>query len=313
MTFDAQAPAKQSPTSFPFGPAERYHRASPASRTGPRMTPPDLIDSRLAVDGHVATLTLHCDDVRNELTGTLLAGEIVAVVEWINREESISALIVTGAGAAFCAGGNVKHMHERSLPGNEGGAFSGDAHMVQNRYRHGIQRMAMAMHHLEVPSIAAVNGAAVGAGCDLACMCDLRIASTTAKIGETFINLGIIPGDGGAWFLQRVVGYQRAAEMTFSGRMVEAQEALAIGLFLEVVAPEALMPRARELAAAFAAKPPQAMRLAKRLLRHGRGPAPLADHLELCALMQGLAHNTEDHAEAVAAFLDPRSPSFRGR
>jgi enoyl-CoA hydratase/carnithine racemase len=277
------------------------------------MTPPDLIDSRLTVDGRVATLALHRDDVRNELTGTMLAGEIVAIVEWINREETISALIVTGTGVAFCAGGNVKHMHERSQPGNEGGAFSGDAHAVQNRYRHGIQRMALALHRLEVPSIAAVNGAAVGAGCDLACMCDIRIASADAKIGETFVNLGLVPGDGGAWFLQRIVGYQRAAELTFSGRLLDAQQALAIGLFLEVVAQEALLPRARELAATFAAKPPQALRLAKRLLRAAQGPAPLADHLELCALMQGLAHNTVDHAEAVAAFLERRTPAFTGR
>jgi enoyl-CoA hydratase/carnithine racemase len=277
------------------------------------MTPPDLIDSRLTVENRVATLALNRDDVRNELTGTMLAGEIVAVVEWINREESISALIVTGTGSAFCAGGNVKHMHERSLPGNEGGAFSGDAHAVQNRYRHGIQRMALAMHKLEVPTIAAVNGAAVGAGCDLACMCDIRIGSAEARIGETFVNLGLIPGDGGAWFLQRIVGYQRAAELLFSGRMLDATEALAIGLFLEVVAPDALLPRARALAETFAARPPRALRMAKRLLRAAQGPAPLSDHLDLCALMQGLAHNTADHAEAVAALLDRRTPSFTGR
>jgi enoyl-CoA hydratase/carnithine racemase len=282
-------------------------------KPSPEMTPPDLIDSRLVIEGRVATLTLNRDDVRNELTGTLLAGEIVAVVDWINREESVSVLVLTGAGAAFSSGGNVKHMHERGLPGNEGGSFSGDAYVVQNRYRHGIQRMALAMHRLEVPSIAAVNGAAVGAGCDLACMCDLRIASTAAKIGETFVNLGIIPGDGGAWFLQRIVGYQRAAEMTFSGRVLDAAEALAVGLVLEVVAPDALLFRAREIADSFAAKPPQALRLAKRLLRAGQGPTPLAEHLDLCALMQGLAHNTEDHAEAVAAFLDRRVPGFKGR
>jgi len=277
------------------------------------MTPPDLIDSRLTVEGRVATLTLHRDDVRNELTGTLLAGEIVAVADWISREESISVLVLTGMGAAFCAGGNIKHMHERGLPGNEGGTFSGDAYTVQNRYRHGIQRMALAMHKLEVPSIAAVNGAAVGAGCDLACMCDIRIGSTEAKIGETFVNLGLIPGDGGAWFLQRVVGYQRAAEMTFSGRLLDAAEAQAIGLFLETVPPEALLPRARTLAESFAAKPPQALRLAKRLLRAAQGTAPLPDHLELCAVFQGLAHNTEDHTEAVAAFLDHRPAAFKGR
>ena len=118
---------------------------------------------------------------------------------------------------------------------------------MQNRYRQGIQRMALAMHALEVPAIAALNGAAVGAGFDLALMCDVRIAASTATVGETFVNLGIIPGDGGGWLLQRLVGYQRAAEMTFSGRTLAAEEALAVGIFLEVTEPADLMARAREL------------------------------------------------------------------
>ena len=277
------------------------------------MTPPDLIDSRLDIAGRVATLTLNRDDVRNELTGTLLSAEIAAVVDWINRDEGISALVITGAGAAFSSGGNVKHMRDRALPGNEGGSFSGDAYTVQNRYRHGIQRMALALHRLEVPSIAAVNGPAFGAGCDLACLCDVRIAAESARIGETFVTLGIIPGDGGGWFLQRVVGYQRAAELTFSGRVLTAAEALAIGLVLEVVPNEALLLRAHAMAQGFAAQPPQALRLAKRLLKAGQGPAPLAEHLDLCALMQGLCHNTADHAEAVAAFLERRPGAFSGR
>ena len=122
--------------------------------------------------------------------------------EWINTDDSISVLILTGAGKAFSAGGNVKHMLNRE------GSFGGSVYEVQKKYREGIQRVALALHKLEVPSIAAVNGPAIGAGFDLACMCDLRIASSDAKMGETFVNLGIIPGDGGAWLLQRVVGYQ---------------------------------------------------------------------------------------------------------
>jgi enoyl-CoA hydratase/carnithine racemase len=163
-----------------------------------------------------------------------------------------------------------------------------------------------------VPAIAAVNGAAVGAGFDLACMCDVRIASNTATVGETFVNLGIIPGDGGGWLLQRLVGYQRAAEMTFSGRTLRADEALAIGIFLELTEPADLMARARELAAGFAAKPPRVVRLTKRLLRSAQR-MEFPDFLDLCAVMQGMCHNTEDHLEAVSAFLEKRPPVFQGR
>jgi enoyl-CoA hydratase/carnithine racemase len=168
--------------------------------------PPELTDALIEVDGQVATLTFNRNDVRNELTGTGLADDIVRTVDWVNSAETISALILTGAGKAFSAGGNIKHMRDRR------GSFAGDVYAVQKKYREGIQRMALAMHRLELPSIAAINGPAVGAGFDLACMCDLRLAASDAVMGETFINLGIIPGDGGAWFLQRLVGHQRAAQ-----------------------------------------------------------------------------------------------------
>jgi enoyl-CoA hydratase/carnithine racemase len=271
------------------------------------MTQPELVDSTLEIDGRIAVLTLNRDDVRNELTGTRLSEEIVTVVDWINGHEGVSCLIVTGAGSAFSAGGNVKHMQNR-----EQGSFAGDVYTVQNRYRSGIQRMALAMHRLEVPSIAAINGAAIGAGCDLACMCDVRVASQTAKIGETFVNLGIIPGDGGGWFLQRLLGYQRAAEMTFSGRVLDAAEAKAIGLVLEVVEPDELLAHARSMAAGFAAKPPRTVRLTKRLLKSAQ-KMELPEYLELCALMQGICHQTEDHGEAVSAFLEKRTPVYQGR
>jgi enoyl-CoA hydratase/carnithine racemase len=270
-------------------------------------TPPALTDSTIEIEGRVATLTLNRHDVRNELTGTHLAAEIAEVAQWINREEGISALIITGAGTTFSAGGNIKHMLDRAH-----GSFAGDVYTVQNRYRAGIQRMALAMHVLEVPAIAAVNGPAVGAGFDLLLMCDVRIAASAATVAENFANLGLIPGDGGGWLLQRLVGYQRAAEMTFSGRTVEANEALQLGIFIEVTKPAQLMPRVRELAAGFAAKPPRSVRLAKRMLKAAQR-MELPDYLELCAIVQGMCHNTEDHLEAVSAFLEKRPPVYQGR
>jgi enoyl-CoA hydratase/carnithine racemase len=270
------------------------------------MKLPELIDATLAVDGRVVVMTLNRDDLRNALTGTALVDDIVNATAWVNACEELSVLILTGAGAAFCAGGNIKEMQTRQ------GIFAGSALEIENSYRKGIQRMTLAMDRTEVPVIAAVNGPAVGAGFDLACMCDLRLASSRALVGETFINLGLIPGDGGAWYLQRLVGYQRAAELTLSGRLVKAEEALALGLFLEVVAPDQLLPRALELAHQIASRPPQAIRLTKRLLRQARSH-DLASVLQESAAFQAMLHRTDDHLEAVNAFLEKRPGQFTGR
>jgi len=267
---------------------------------------PQLRDALLSVEGRVATLTFNRDDVRNALTGTGLVEDIVDTVQWVNQAEAISVLVMTGAGSAFSAGGNIKEMRDRS------GAFAGDVLEVQRRYRQGIQNIPLAMHRAEVPVIAAVNGPAVGAGFDLACMCDLRIAADNALFGETFINLGIIPGDGGAWFLQRLIGYQRAAELTLTGRLVKADEALELGLVLEVTPPDQLLTRATDLAAKIAAKPPQTVRMTKRLLKLAQRQE-LPDFLDLCACFQGMCHNTEDHVEAVKAFLEKREGNYLGR
>jgi len=275
------------------------------SETEINMNLPTLKDSTLQVKGRVALLTLMRNDVRNALTGTFLADDIVQTVNWANFEPGLSALIITGDGSAFCSGGNIKDMHDRS------GIFSGSPISIQDEYRRGIQQMPLAVHKAEIPLIAAVNGPAIGAGFDLACMCDLRIASTRAQVGETFINLGITPGDGGAWFMQRLIGYQRAAELTFTGRVIKAKEALEIGLFLEVVEPDLLLERAWELAGEIAAKPPQAVRLTKRMMKLAQR-SDLPDFLDLCACFQAMAHHTEDHHEAVCAFLEKRTGSYRG-
>jgi len=266
---------------------------------------PKLKDAAISLENRVATLILQRDDVRNALTGTSLVDDIVNTVNWVNCEPDVSVLIITGDGTAFSSGGNVKAMRDQS------DMFNGAPIKIQEQYRHGIQQMPLALHTAEIPVIAAVNGAAIGAGFDLACMCDIRIASTRAQVSEAFINLGITPGDGGAWFMQRLIGYQKAAELTFTGRLITAEEGLRLGLFLEVVEPDALMPRVRELALHIAAKPPLTLRLTKRLMKLAQR-SDLADFLDLCACFQSLSHHTSDHLEAVSAFLEKRQAHFTG-
>lgn len=265
---------------------------------------PALTDAALVRDGRVAVLTLQRDDVRNALTGTGLVDDICASLEWANACDELSVLILTGAGAAFSAGGNIKLMRERSgsAPPSE----------LEQFYRRGIQRIPAAMRRSEIAIIAAVNGPAMGAGFDLANMCDIRIGSTRAQFGESFINLSLIAGDGGAWFLQRLVGPQRAAELTLTGRVVKAEEARALGILLEVTEPEALMPRAHDIAAQIAAKPPLAVRYAKRTLRLAQEQG-LGEHLEACASFQAILQKTGDHLEALGAFFEKRPGNFKGR
>lgn len=267
---------------------------------------PTLTDASLRIENRYAILTFNRDDVRNALTGTALVDDICSAIDWANQNSELNCLILTGNGKAFSSGGNIKDMAERR------GMFGGSPAELAESYRRGIQRMSRAVSHAEIPLIAAVNGAAVGAGFDLACMCDIRLGSEYTLFGETFINLGIIPGDGGAWFLQRLVGYQRAAELTFSGRLVKADEALALGLLLEVVSADQLLPRAEALAANFAQKPPQALRLSKRLLKSAQRQE-LNDFLDLCASVQATCHHTDDHMTALTAFIDKTPAQFSGQ
>lgn len=272
---------------------------------------PNLRDASLNLEDRVAVLTLERDDLRNALTGTALIDDIVDTVEWANRSGEVSVLIITGSGQAFCAGGNIKEMQYRDGDHRDG-PFGGTALELERKYREGIQRIPRAIHRAEIPIIAAVNGPAIGAGCDLACMCDIRIGSERATFGETFVNLGIIPGDGGAWFLQRLIGYQRAAEITLTGRLVHAEEAVQLGLMMEQVPAPQLLSRAMTLAQQMAVKPPQALRMSKRLMKMAQRHE-LEDFLELCAAWQGMLHNTDDHAEAVNAFVEKREGVYRGR
>jgi enoyl-CoA hydratase/carnithine racemase len=255
-------------------------------------------------EGAIVTLTMNAPETRNALTGNSAVDEFVAACARINADDSVRCVIVTGAGKAFSSGGNVKDM-KKFTTGEVGGAE------IRRWYREGIQRLPLALTALEVPTIAAVNGPAVGAGCDLACMCDMRIASTDASFAESFVRVGLIPGDGGAWLLPRAVGMARAAEMAFTGEAVNAAEALACGLVSRVVAPEDLMTEARVLAAKVARNAGVTLRLAKKLLREGQKQG-LDSLLELSAGFQVLAHQSKAHAEAVNAFIEKREPDFRG-
>jgi enoyl-CoA hydratase/carnithine racemase len=264
---------------------------------------PALQDSTLHIEGRVAVLTFNRDDMRNALTGTGIADDICVALEWTSGAD-VSVLILTGAGSAFSAGGNIKAMRER--------AVTSSAAEMEQYYRRGVQRIPRAMAAAEIAVIAAVNGPAIGAGFDLVNMCDICIASTQAQFGETFVNLGLMAGDGGGWFLQRAVGAQRAAELTLTGRLVRAEEAAQIGIALEVTDPERLLPRAKEIAGQIAAKPPLAVRYAKRALRLAQDQ-PLAQHLDACASFQAALQKTEDHLEALAAFFEKRPGQFKGK
>jgi enoyl-CoA hydratase/carnithine racemase len=258
---------------------------------------PVLVDCTLSLNNNIVTLTFNRHDVRNALTSTAIADDIINTVEWINSTPEVAVLIITGAGSAFSSGGNIKDMAERA------GDFAGDVQELERRYRQGIQRIPLALHKLEVPVIAAVNGPAIGAGFDIANMCDIRIASTKAKFGETFVNLGIIPGDGGAWFMQRLIGYQKAAELTFTGRIIDAVEAKEMGVVLDITAPEHLLSKVNELAAEMASKPVASLRLTKRLMKLAQR-TELPDFLDICAVFQGMCHNNPEHLSAVNTMIE---------
>lgn len=247
----------------------------------------------------IVTLTLNAPEARNALTSQAQWDAVVAACERVQADPAVKVVIVTGAGSAFCAGGNVKDFRDKR------GLAAGSGMEIRDNYRRGIQRIPLAFHRLDVPTIAAVNGPAIGAGCDLACMADIRIASEKASFAESFVKLGLIPGDGGAWLLQRVVGYARAAEMSFTGDTVDAQAALAMGLVSRVVPHETLLAEATALAERIAANPGQALRMTKRLMREAQ-TSRLDAILELSAAYQALTHGSAEHEGAVAAFLERR-------
>ncbi len=249
----------------------------------------------------VATITLNRPKTLNALNVPMMESLLQAVAD-IDQDERVKVGVLTGTGRGFCSGGDVKDMRPR---GQESLA------QTRERYRRGIHRIPLALHRLQKPVIASVNGPAVGPGCDLALMCDIRLASETATFGEVYVHVGLVPGEGGTYFLPRTVGLSRACEMIFTGEVIDAQEAERIGLVSRVVSPDRLKEETYALARKIADGPPLAIRFAKAALYHGLN-YDLTSHLDLLAFMQSILYQTEDHHEGVRAFVEKRKAIFQG-
>ena len=221
----------------------------------------------------------------------------------VNTDMGVRCVVLTGAGRAFSAGGDLKAMRDKT------GLFAGAEAEIRERYKTVVHRIVRSLYHLEIPLVAAVNGPAMGLGCDIAGLADIRIASDKASFGLPFLKLGIVPGDGGGWITPRYAGYARAAELLFTARTIDAATAADWGMVNRVVAHDQLMEEALALAEEIAAQSGQALRMTKTLLRQGREQS-FDQVLEATAAMQALAHLGEDHAEGVAAALERRKPRF---
>lgn len=262
-------------------------------------------DLQYQTEGPLAILTLDRPAARNAYSSAMVES-LVAALDAAERDEQVRAIILTGAGQAFHAGGDLKQMRDAT------GMFAGDPVALRRQYVEGIQRVPRRIALCDKPIVAAINGAAIGAGLDLACMCDLRVAAEGAQLGSTFVKVGLVPGDGGAHVLARAIGFARALELMLTGRVIDAREALAIGLVHRVVEAGAVLDAARQLAGAIALNAPLAVRLTKRAA-YRSWDCDLETALELAATYQGMVQNTADHREAVEAILGKRPPAFTGR
>lgn len=214
--------------------------------------------------------------------------EIVFCLNEFERNPQSKVLIITGRGDGFCAGGDIFDMK------NKTGMFAGGSMELAHLYREGIQQIPLAFEKVSKPVIALVNGAAVGAGCDIACMCDMRIATDQAFFAETFSKLGLVPGDGGAYFLQRVVGYKNAMEMILTARKYSAQKALEMGLVNHVEPSEEVLEYMTSLTQNIKSLSLDALRMSKLLMKQAY-QSDLSSHLDYSAFMQGLAQRSTDH------------------
>jgi enoyl-CoA hydratase/carnithine racemase len=252
------------------------------------------------VDGHTAIITLNRPEARNAFSAEMIALWHQFLKE-AQTDENIRVIIVTGNGDTFCSGGDVRQMAEGKLRSWDMKTFLWE----------GVHRIVLQLEDLDKPVIAAINGAAMGAGMDMAIMCDLRVCSDRARLGESYILMGVVPGDGGAYFLPRLVGIAKALELLLTGDVLSAQEALTYGIVNKVVPHEGLLEEAMALAEKIASRPPLAIRMTKRAVYQAQ-TSTLRAHLDYISSQISLLSETRDHREAARAFLEKRQPVFVG-
>ncbi len=264
----------------------------------------DFSDIRYEIEDFVATITLNRPEKLNAASWGTWA-EIENAIALANVDDDVRCVVITGEGRGFCAGTDLTvTTSEDQWPKRP---HAGRGGRVRSRYLG-----TSDVYNCAKPTIAAVNGVSVGAGFSLALACDIRIAAENARFSAIFVKRAIVADTGCTWFLPRLIGPARALELLYTGRMVNAQDALAMGLVNEVVPGDALMARARALATEIAHGPSLAIELDKRLVREAfdRG---LEEHTELEQFLQGYTHGTEDAAEGRNSFLEKREPVFKGR
>jgi enoyl-CoA hydratase/carnithine racemase len=259
----------------------------------------DLI--RLDIENGIATLTLDRPEVRNAMTAEM-GRRVASAVERLNADDSVRVVVVTGAGRAFSAGGDLDSLARDAGLGGHGEGLGGGASFY---------RLYLSVARLAVPSIAAINGHAIGAGLCFALACDLRVMHEDAKLGMTFVKIGIHPGMAATWNLPRVVGPARAADLLYTGRLVGAQEAASMGLVNRVAGAD-FADVVRGLARSIAANGPIAVRALKDTLR-GSETRTIDEALVREANAQAMTFETADAREGIAAVKEKREPVFRGR
>jgi 2-(1,2-epoxy-1,2-dihydrophenyl)acetyl-CoA isomerase len=250
---------------------------------------------------YVAVVTLSRPDAMNAYDEPLLT-DLVETLSTLDDDESVRAVVLTGAGDAFCAGVDLEDMP--LTPEMEFEEYEAGLALFQDVVR--------TLRSIATPVVAAVNGYALGAGCDTALACDFRVASTEGVMGETFVDVGFVPGDGGAFLLPRLVGEARAKELIFTGRKLEGEELVEWDLARDVVAPDELLDAALDFAEELTGRPPIAVAESKRLVNESFD-VDLETAFEHATRAQRICSQTRDHEEAVAAFREDREPEFEGR
>jgi len=253
------------------------------------------------VEDKIATITLNRPETLNAFTDTMLS-EWVDAIETAKHDKDVRALIVTGAGRGFCSGMNVKRAADGEAPQ--------PLYLRRNYMKLGVHRVPRALETLDKPYIAAINGPAAGAGMDMASMADIRVMSDTARVGMNYVRVGLLPGDAGCYFLPKIVGVAKALELIWSGRMIEAEEALSIGYVSAVFPNDDLMARTREFVRPFT-QAPVATQFAKRLVWRGLDLFRNIN-LEMAEMAMLINSTSPDTDEGPRAWVEKREPEWSG-